>query len=235
MTSTHESLVGRPLDEVRQQLLDPDRVLEALPGATLSRGEEGVSGSLKLKLGTLQITYRVTIRAAGSEGGNHAATVAVAGKEARGSGTLAATVDVQLDEAEGGTRLRAVLDLTATGRGATVSDEAWGAAADTLLAGVVSALGDVAAGNGHTPAAPAAADGRVHDTPAAADLPAPAGNGLAATPPPTPRPVPLAEPPASPATPLAAGGSGPSPARFAAVAGVILLLLVVLRRRRRRR
>jgi MYXO-CTERM domain-containing protein len=225
MTSTHEALVRRPLDEVRQQLQDPDQVLPALPGAALSRGEDGVSGSLKLKLGTLQITYRVTIRATGPEGGDHAATVAIAGKQARGAGTLAATVDVQLHEAEDGTLLRAALDLTATGRGESVSADAWGHAADTLLAGVVSALTDVAASNGNrpTPTSPPPA------TPVAA-------GAVAATPAPAPRPVPLvAAPPREPVAAPAVRPSGPSPQRLAAAAVLLLLLLAVLRRRRRGR
>jgi MYXO-CTERM domain-containing protein len=230
MTSTFETLVRRPLDDVRRQLGDADRVLDSLPGATLERDEDGASGSLKLKLGTLQITYRVTIRATGPEGGSHAATIAVAGKEARGAGTLAATVDVQLREAEGGTLVEAMLDLTATGRGENVSDTAWEAAAESLLAGVVAGLQETAAGT-DGPAAPTAA--------AAAPEPARASsNGVAATPAPAVRPLPLrdaSDPVRSPAADALATSSGPSPRRLAAAVGLLLLLLVVLRRRRRRR
>jgi carbon monoxide dehydrogenase subunit G len=219
MTSTYESLVRRPLDDVRRQLTDADRVLNSLPGATLQRDADGASGSLKLKLGTLQITYRVTIRASGPEGGAHAATIAVAGKEARGAGTLAATVDVQLHEAEGGTLVRALLDLTATGRGEAVSEAAWGAAAESLLAGVVAGLQEAAIG-------PDSAAARA------------SSNGVAATPPPAPRPLPVRHPSDSvrlPAASAATTSSGPSPRRLAVAASIALLLLVVLRRRRRRR
>jgi MYXO-CTERM domain-containing protein len=230
MTSTHESLVRRPLDDVRRQLGDADRVLESLPGASLQRDDDGASGSLKLKLGTLQITYRVTIRATGPEGSDHAATVAVTGKEARGGGTLGATVDVSLHEAEGGTLVRARLDLTATGRGETVSDEAWGAAAESLLDGVVAGLQEVAAGT-HSP--PAAAPGA-----GATDAARAASNGVAAAATPTVQPLPLRDPSSSvrwSSADSAATSSGPSPRRLAAAMGLLVLLLVVLRRRRRRR
>jgi MYXO-CTERM domain-containing protein len=233
MTSTHESLVRRPLDDVRRQLGDADRVLESLPGATLQRDDDGASGSLKLKLGTLQITYRVTIRATGADGGDHAATVAVTGKEARGAGTLGATVDVSLHEAEGGTLVRARLDLTATGRGESVSDAAWGAAAETLLDGVVAGLQEVAAGTDGSAAPPAVAPGA-----ATTDAARAASNGVAATPAPAVQPLPLRDSSNSVRWSSghgAATSSGPSPRRLAAAAGLLLLLLVVLRRRRRRR
>jgi carbon monoxide dehydrogenase subunit G len=230
MTSTHEALVRRPLDDVRRQLGDVDPVLGSLPGATLERDDDGVSGSLKLKLGTLQITYRVTIRATGPEGGDHVATVTVTGKEARGAGTLGATVDVSLHEAEGGTLVRARLDLTATGRGESVSDAAWAAAAESLLDGVVAGLQDVATGTDDPPvAAPRAAT---------TDAARAASNGVAATASPAVHPLPLRDPSTSvrwSAADSVASSSGPSPRRLAVAASLLVLLLVVLRRRRRRR
>jgi carbon monoxide dehydrogenase subunit G len=216
MTSTHEALVRRPVGEVRAQLQDSERILAALPGATLTREPDGASGSLKLKLGSLQITYRVTVRATGPGDGPLAATIAVSGKEARGAGTLAATVQVELHEADDdATTLRALLDVTATGRGETVAAEAWGRAADTLLAGVVAALREAAAEPAPTvSAAPAAA--------------------VTAAPPPAPRPAPIVDEPRRPQLPVETS-AGPSPQRLAAVAAFVLLLLLVARSARRRR
>jgi uncharacterized protein len=211
MTSTHEALVRRPFGEVQQQLQDTDWVLAALPGATLTRDADAASGSLRLKLGSLQITYRVTIRAAGPDDGVHAVTVAVSGKEARGDGTLAATVQIELHDADdGATVMRALLDVTATGRGEAVADEAWGRAAETLLAGVATALTSAAA--------------RV------ATAQSPVTEGVAATPSPPTRPVPVTHTP----RPLPAPKRGPSPPRLAAAAAFVVMLVVVLRRRRRR-
>jgi carbon monoxide dehydrogenase subunit G len=211
MTSTHEALVRRPLDEVKQQLKDTDWVLAALPGTTLTRDPDGASGSLRLKLGSLQITYRVTIRAAGPDEGVHAVTIAVSGKEARGAGTLAATVQIELNDADdGATLMRALLDVTATGRGEAVADEAWGRAAETLLAGVVAAL----------TAAPAAQ--------------AAAPDAVTAEPPPAARPAPVLEEPRRPRVSIETSNA-PSPQRLAAVAAFALLLLLVVRSARRRR
>jgi carbon monoxide dehydrogenase subunit G len=210
MTSTHEALVRRPLGQVKQQVKDTDWVLAALPGATLTRDADGASGSLRLKLGSLQITYRVTIRAAGPDEGVHAVTIAVSGKEARGAGTLAATVQVELADADdGATLLRALLDVTATGRGEAVADEAWGRAAETLLAGVVAGLTA-------PPAAPAAAP----------------ADAVTAAPPPPARPAPVPDEPRRPQLPVK---TGPSPQRLAAVAAFVLLVLLVVRSARRRR
>jgi carbon monoxide dehydrogenase subunit G len=221
MTSTHEALVRRPLGEVERQLQDSEQVLTALPGTTLTRAADGVSGSLRLKLGSLQITYRVTIRATGPDGAVHLMTVAVSGKEARGAGTLAATVQVELHEAEDdATLLRAILDVTATGRGESVPEAAWGRAADTLLAGVVAGLTEAAA-------APVAAAPAPHEPPSTAR------DAVTAQPPPPVRPVPLTDRPPMPAT--AHNASGLSPRHLAAAAAFVLMLLVVLRGRRRGR
>jgi uncharacterized protein len=221
MTSTHEALVRRPLGEVERQLQDSERVLTALPGTTLTRAADGVSGSLRLKLGSLQITYRVTIRATGPDGAVHLTTVAVSGKEARGAGTLAATIQVELHEADDdATLLRAILDVTATGRGESVPDAAWGRAADTLLAGVVAGLTDVATPDEAT-------------TATVPEPPATAGDAVTAQPPPPVRPVPLTDRP--PISPAAHNASGLSPRHLAAAAAFVLMLLVVLRGRRRGR
>jgi carbon monoxide dehydrogenase subunit G len=212
MTSTHEALVRRPFGDVQQQFRDLDWVLAALPGATLTREAEAASGSLRLKLDGQQITYRVTIRGTGPDEGVHAVTVAVSGKEARGGGILAATVQIELHDAEGDadqTLLRVILDVTATGRGESVSEGGWARAAETMLAGVVDALNEA-------PAAPAPA------------------TAVTAAPTPAPQAVPLVT---SPPRPIAdvRRSSSPPPYLLAAIAAVAAMILVVLRRRSRRR
>jgi carbon monoxide dehydrogenase subunit G len=216
MTSTHEALVRRSIGDVMAQLQNSERMLTALPGATLSREPDGASGSLKLKLGSHQITYRVTVRATGPADPPLAATIAVSGKEARGAGTLAATVQVELHElheaGDDATTVRVTLDVTATGRGEGVSDEAWGRAAESLLAGVVAELTEAAPPE--PPPAPAAA--------------------VTAAPAPAARPAPIIDVPPRPIGPVPST-PGPSPRRLAAAAAFTLVLLVLLRRARRRR
>jgi carbon monoxide dehydrogenase subunit G len=220
MTSTHEALVRRPFGDVQQQLHDLDWVLAALPGTTLTRDAEAASGSLRLKLDGQQITYRVTIRGTGPDEGVHAVTVAVSGKEARGGGILAATVQIELhDHEDDATLLRAILDVTATGRGESVSDAGWGRAAETLLAGVVDALNEA-------PAAPAVPE------PTAPD-PTPT-DAVTAAPAPPRQPAPLVDTPVRPIVP-ARRSSSPPPHLLVALAAVAAMILLVLRSRSRRR
>jgi carbon monoxide dehydrogenase subunit G len=224
MTSTHEALVRRPFGEVQQQLHDLDWLLAALPGTTLTRDAEAASGSLRLKLDGQQITYRVTIRGTGPDEGVHAVTVAVSGKEARGDGTLAATVQIELHDHEddaGSTRLRAILDVTATGRGESVSDAGWERAAESLLAGVVTALNEAPAAPEPTAAEPTAPEPTPNDT-------------VTAAPTPPTRPVPLVTGESRPIAP-ARRSSSPPPHLLAAIAAVAAMILVVLRWRSRRR
>jgi carbon monoxide dehydrogenase subunit G len=232
MTSTHEALVRRSFGEVQQQLQDTDWVLAALPGSTLTRDPDGASGSLRLKLDGQQITYRVTIRGTGPDEGVHAVTVAVSGKEARGGGILAATVQIELHknsgdgsgdgtgddtgDETGSTLLRAILDVTATGRGESVSEDGWGRVADSVLAGVVDALNAAPA-----PSKPLAADPSRDDAVTAAPTPAT-------------RPAPVVDSPSLPTVP-ARRSTIPPPHLLAAAAAVLAMICLVLRRRSRRR
>jgi carbon monoxide dehydrogenase subunit G len=234
MTSTQEALVRRPFGDVQQQLHDLDWVLAALPGTTLSRDADAASGSVRLKLDGQQITYRVTIRGAGPDDTNHAVTVAVSGKEARGGGILAATVQIELHDVEGdpgSTLLRAVLDVTATGRGESVSEAGWGRAAETLLAGVVDALSEAAA-----PATPAAEPA----APAAPAAPSAPDDAITPAPMPERQTVPLAATPLRPVGPIGSAAparrsAGAPPYLLAGIAAVAAMILLVLRRRGRRR
>jgi carbon monoxide dehydrogenase subunit G len=117
--------VDEPVEEIWASLANVDSSLSSLPGATLSRDGDTVSGSLKCVLGSAQITYRLTARAEAGTGDPHTAVIAVTGKEARGTGTLAATVTVAAHEVAAGSRLEVNADLELSGRGESVVEAEW--------------------------------------------------------------------------------------------------------------
>jgi uncharacterized protein len=133
----------RPADDVWRALTDVDRVLDALPGATLVRDGDAVSGGLTCKFATGQATYRISARADAALGGDRSVVIAATGGQARGEGTLAATISVSVrpDEpgaglAPGGRTTVAVeADLTVTGRGESVDQGDW----DRVLGRLVEA------------------------------------------------------------------------------------------------
>jgi carbon monoxide dehydrogenase subunit G len=137
MRSSYDAVVAGSVDAVWASLTDVDSVLAALPGAALARDDAGVSGSLKCKLGSTQITYRLTARAEVGEAGFHSAVIAVTGKEARGSGTLAATLTMSLRDEGGQTRVEVGGDIEASGRGEAADERAWARMLESLVKALI--------------------------------------------------------------------------------------------------
>jgi MYXO-CTERM domain-containing protein len=138
MKSSYDVDLTACADKVWAALTDLDAVIAAMPGATLEREGDAVTGSVKTKLGTAQVTYRVTARADIGVSGRHVAVVVVTGREARGAGTLAASLTVTVRP--GGPDVAHVevnADIDATGRGETADDGTWSAVIAALIAGVV--------------------------------------------------------------------------------------------------
>ena len=125
MRTSVDATVAEPVDAVWASLIDVDGVLAALPGAALAREGDAVGGSLKCKLGTTQITYRIKVRAEVGQPEFHSAVLTVTGKEARGSGTIDATLTVALRSEPPATRLEVSGDIEATGRGENAGEKEW--------------------------------------------------------------------------------------------------------------
>jgi carbon monoxide dehydrogenase subunit G len=125
MRVSFDTEVDQPADVVWSSLTNLDSVLAALPGAALARDEDGVSGSLKCKLGAAQVTYRIAARAEVGEAEFRTAVLAITGKEARGSGTIGASLTVAIRNDAPTTRIEVSGDVEATGRGEKADAAAW--------------------------------------------------------------------------------------------------------------
>jgi carbon monoxide dehydrogenase subunit G len=125
MRVSYDGDVDQPVDVVWSSLTDVDSVLAALPGAALGREGDAVSGSLKCRFPSHQVTYRITARAEAGESEFHSAVLAVSGTEARGSGTIAASLTVAVRSDDGGSRIEVSGDVEATGRGERADEAAW--------------------------------------------------------------------------------------------------------------
>jgi carbon monoxide dehydrogenase subunit G len=134
----------RPADDLWRALTDVDRVLAALPGATLVRDGDSVSGGLTCKFASGQATYRISARADAEVGDDRSVVIAATGGQSRGEGTLAATISVSVrpdqpaadgSAATGGATIAVEADLTVTGRGETADSAEW----DRVLGRLVDA------------------------------------------------------------------------------------------------
>ncbi|MFF3929011.1 SRPBCC family protein [Streptomyces hirsutus] len=113
----HEFTVPVPVDDAWPALLDIERVAPCLPGATVEEYDgKTVTGSVKVKVGPVTVTYRGTAVFEERDETAHRMVLVASGRETRGQGTARATVTATLSEQDGGTAVSVRTDLTVTGR-----------------------------------------------------------------------------------------------------------------------
>ncbi|WP_181806517.1 SRPBCC family protein [Streptomyces shenzhenensis] len=113
----HEFTVPVPVDEAWPALLDIERVAPCLPGAVVEDYDgKTVTGSVKVKVGPVTVTYRGTAVFEEQDEEAHRIVLAASGRETRGQGTARATVTGTLTAHDDGTAVSVHTDLTVTGR-----------------------------------------------------------------------------------------------------------------------
>ncbi|MFE0511417.1 SRPBCC family protein [Streptomyces sp. NPDC058964] len=117
MELNHEFTVPVPVPEAWRALLDIERVAPCMPGATVEDYDgKTVTGSVKVKVGPITVTYRGTAVFEEQDESAHRIVLVASGRETRGQGTARATVTGTLTEQGGGTAVSVRTDLTVTGR-----------------------------------------------------------------------------------------------------------------------
>lgn len=244
MVVEHEFTVPVPAGQVWPVLCDLERIFSCVPGVTLAAvtGRE-VEGRFRVRAGSVTVTYLGTARFAESDEGEHRLVVVVAGRQARGTGTVDATIAVRLHDSDEGTRVRLSTDVTVTGRLTLVDHGVLvgvGTRMLTRFAGRLTGLlttpaADLVTDPGVDPGAePVAGSATVRRADSGATTETTTETG-----PPERRPVArAAHPTHGPVTDGSRGRPEPADApalRWAARSLAVLALLVLLVRRRRRR
>ena len=111
-------VVPADIDTAWKTLLDVEAIAPCMPGATLETVDgDAFTGSVKVKLGPVNMTYSGKARFLEKDEAAHKAVIEGTGKETRGSGTAAALVTAQLiAEGPDRTRVEVNTDLTVTGK-----------------------------------------------------------------------------------------------------------------------
>ncbi len=105
------------IDRAWQALLDIERIAPCMPGATLTgRDGEIFTGTVKVKVGPVNLTYGGTAQFSSLDEAARVAVVEATGKETRGTGTARATITYRLHEAGPSTDVEVETDLAITGK-----------------------------------------------------------------------------------------------------------------------
>ena len=225
MELQHSFSVPVDVDRAWAVLVDIEQVAPCMPGAALDTvdGDE-FTGSVKVRLGPIGITYKGKARFVEKDQVAHRAVIDAQGKDARGNGTASATVTATLHPQDDGTRVEVNTDLAITGKPAQFGRGVMVDVGNKLI----GQFADCLAGKLAKPAGPAA------DGPAPAAPAAVSGPPLAASQPDTPQTSP--EAPAEEVAPIdLMASAGPAVLkRLAPVALLlaVLVLVIVFRRRR---
>ncbi|MER6039162.1 MULTISPECIES: SRPBCC family protein [unclassified Streptomyces] len=167
----HEFTVPVPVDEAWRALLDIESVAPCLPGATVEEYDgKTVTGSVKVKVGPVTVTYRGTAVFEEQDAVAHRMVLAASGRETRGQGTARATVTAVLSERDGGTAVAVDTDLKVTGRPAQFGRGVLGEVGDRLVGQFAACLADRLRGPEPGPAAQEAAPAAGRQEPEPLDL-----------------------------------------------------------------
>lgn len=161
MELNHRFEVPVGIDRAWQHLLDMEKVAACFPGATLSSADGAdYTGSVKVKLGPIQLTYRGSARIVEADEATHTATIEASGSAPRSGSTAAMTVVASASPA-GPDRTEVVMrtDLTVTGRPAQFGRGVMAEVGDKILGAFSDCLARSLAEPDPVPGADGAGDG----------------------------------------------------------------------------
>lgn len=106
-----------PVDEAWRVLLDVERIAPCLPGAALTSVEgDRFEGTVKVKLGPINLTYAGKASFVSKDEAGHVAVIEGSGKQTRGTGTATALITCRLVADGDATDVEVDTDLNVTGK-----------------------------------------------------------------------------------------------------------------------
>lgn len=162
------------IDTVYDALNDPEKVTPCFPGAALtSQDGDDFTGTVKVKLGPISMTYKGKGTFVERDKTNHKVVVDAQGRDSRGNGTASAKATLTMSEAgTGQTKVTVLTEMQVTGKPAQFGRGVMADVGDKILGQFASCLADefaeapapaAASGNGASStsngAAPAASSG----------------------------------------------------------------------------
>ena len=109
--------VAAPIDEVWQFLMDPERMIVCLPGASVTEivDDKQFIGSVKLKIGAITTKYAGTITYTSADQSQYLCVMLAEAKE-KGGGTVSGTITTTLVQVDGAVEATVESCIDMTGR-----------------------------------------------------------------------------------------------------------------------
>lgn len=236
--------IAAPIEKAWKALNTPEMIAPCFPGATLTEYEgEEFSGTVKVKLGPISLTYKGKGVYKERDDANHRVVIDASGRDARGNGTASALVTGTM-KADGPdkTSVTMVTDMTITGKPAQFGRGVINDVANKIIGQFAACVADKLTGEEDAPAADAGEGAAAAPVTPATTTPAAEGasassNGSAATATATKPAVATPKPPMRSevdAIDLLDTAGAPVLKRLAPVVGgaLVLLILLIIRRNR---
>lgn len=134
MQLENEFTVPIGVDEAWKTLMDLERVVPCFPGATLESVEgDTFTGSVKMKLGSLMMTYKGSGTFTERDDDAKRAVIEAKGRESRGNGTATAVATMRLEPSGEQTTVNVSTELKITGKVAQFGRGVMNDVADKIL------------------------------------------------------------------------------------------------------
>jgi carbon monoxide dehydrogenase subunit G len=151
----HSFTVPVGIDEAWRILLDIERIGPCMPGATIESVDgDDFTGSVKVKLGPINLTYKGKASFLEKDEAAHRAVIDARGRDARGNGTASAKVTANLSESGGETTVAVQTDLDITGKPAQFGRGVMVDVGNKLIGQFARCLAETITGGGQAAAAP---------------------------------------------------------------------------------
>jgi carbon monoxide dehydrogenase subunit G len=135
----HPFSSSKSIDETYAAILDLDRVVPCVEGATVleDTGPGAVKAEIKVKMGAMSMTFTGTVEVTEQDAGAHSAVLTVKSKEAGGQGYANATVTFAVTDGGGTIHTNAQI----TGKAASMGEGVVSAVLDALIKNFSETLG----------------------------------------------------------------------------------------------
>jgi carbon monoxide dehydrogenase subunit G len=135
----HQFTTARPIEDSFATILDLERVIPCVEGATVLErtAPESARAEIRVKLGAMSMVFSGTVEVAEQDAAAHRIVLAVRSREAGGQGFANATVAFSLDDGGGSIHTRAQI----SGKAASMGEGVVQGVLDALIADFAAKLG----------------------------------------------------------------------------------------------